>query len=54
MENYRNHGTLFTENLDEFIDSREEVNSVVEEYKACERADYVDYGKVQSLENVVQ
>ena len=35
---------MFAENLDEFDDSREVVQSLVEEYKACERPDYASFG----------
>eukprot|EP00518_Triparma_eleuthera_P006071 CAMPEP_0182485706 /NCGR_PEP_ID=MMETSP1319-20130603/45730_1 /TAXON_ID=172717 /ORGANISM="Bolidomonas pacifica, Strain RCC208" /LENGTH=447 /DNA_ID=CAMNT_0024687725 /DNA_START=89 /DNA_END=1428 /DNA_ORIENTATION=+ len=39
LDNYRKE-PMFAENLDEFDDSREVVQSLVEEYKACERPDY--------------
>eukprot|EP01128_Nolandella_sp_AFSM9_P002022 TRINITY_DN12414_c0_g1_i1.p1 TRINITY_DN12414_c0_g1~~TRINITY_DN12414_c0_g1_i1.p1 ORF type:complete len:487 (-),score=112.82 TRINITY_DN12414_c0_g1_i1:77-1537(-) len=48
IENYRTHGSLFRDNLDEFDDSREIVRSVVEEYKASEFSDFVHYGQSQS------
>ena len=43
LDTYRKE-PIFAENFDEFDDSRETVQSLVDEYKACERADYVDYG----------
>jgi len=52
VENYRNFGTMFTENLTEFDDSREVVSSVVDEYKACFNPDYVDYGEAQAIKNL--
>jgi len=52
VENYRNFGTMFVENLAEFDDSREVVNSVIEEYKAVQNPDYVDFGQSQSLQNL--
>jgi len=52
VENYRNFGTMFVENLAEFDDSREVVNSLVEEYKAVQDPDYVDFGQSQSLQSL--
>lgn len=46
VESYRSEGSMFADNLDEFKDSREVVRSLVEEYQACEKLDYVNYGKV--------
>lgn len=46
VEGYRAEGTMFASNLDEFKDSREVVRSLVEEYQASEKPEYVDYGKV--------
>lgn len=43
LENYRQE-PMFQDNFDEFDDSRETVQSLVDEYKACERPDYVDFG----------
>eukprot|EP00979_Chaetoceros_neogracilis_P014173 scaffold4475_cov277-Chaetoceros_neogracile.AAC.21 len=43
LDNYRKE-PMFADNFDEFDDSRETVQSLVDEYKACERADYVDFG----------
>eukprot|EP00904_Undaria_pinnatifida_P008507 jgi/Undpi1/4787/HiC_scaffold_19.g08140.m1 len=43
VENYRKQ-PMFADNLDEFEDSREVVASLIEEYKACESADYINWG----------
>jgi len=43
LDNYRKE-PIFHDNFDEFDDSRETVQSLVDEYKACEAADYVDFG----------
>mmetsp|Transcript_16704 Transcript_16704/g.24484 ORF Transcript_16704/g.24484 Transcript_16704/m.24484 type:complete len:457 (-) Transcript_16704:124-1494(-) len=43
LENYRKE-PMFQEDFAEFDDARETVQSLVDEYKACERADYVDFG----------
>lgn len=43
LENYRKE-PIFSENLDEFDDARETVASLIDEYKACQRPDYLDYG----------
>ncbi|KAL7509540.1 hypothetical protein ACHAXN_009550 [Cyclotella atomus] len=42
LDNYRRE-PMFQENLDEFDSSRETVQCLVDEYRACERVDYVDY-----------
>jgi len=34
---------MFSDNLDEFDDSRETVQGLVDEYRACESIDYVDF-----------
>jgi len=44
IENYRSQGPMFADNLEEFDDSREVVANLVEEYKSCEKPEYVDYG----------
>jgi len=49
VENYRNFGTMFKENLEEFVDSREVVNSLIDEYKASQQIEYIDHGQTQSL-----
>jgi tubulin gamma len=43
LDNYRREA-MFEESLDEFDDSREVVQSLIEEYRACERPDYVNFG----------
>lgn len=43
LENYRREA-MFEESLEEFDHSREVVQSLVEEYRACERPDYVNFG----------
>ena len=34
---------MFKDSLDEFDSARETVQCLVDEYRACERKDYVDY-----------
>ena len=43
LENYRQE-SMFSENLDEFDQSREVVLGVSEEYKAAETEDYINWG----------
>mmetsp|Transcript_15110 Transcript_15110/g.36036 ORF Transcript_15110/g.36036 Transcript_15110/m.36036 type:complete len:508 (+) Transcript_15110:79-1602(+) len=43
LDQYRRE-PMFAESLDEFDSARETVASLVEEYRACERQDYVQYG----------
>jgi len=43
LDNYRRE-PMFQDNLDEFDSARETVQCLVDEYRACERKDYVDYG----------
>jgi tubulin gamma len=43
LDSYRKE-PMFAESLDEFDDARETVQSLVDEYKACERPDYLEYG----------
>jgi tubulin gamma len=43
LDNYRKE-PMFSESLDEFDSSRETVQNLVDEYRACERPDYVDFG----------
>jgi len=43
LDNYRKE-PIFHENLDEFDDARETVQSLVDEYKAMERPEYVNFG----------
>jgi len=42
LDNYRKE-PMFADSLDEFDDARETVQHLVDEYKACERPDYVDF-----------
>jgi tubulin gamma len=35
---------MFADSLDEFDDSRETVQQLVDEYRACERPDYANFG----------
>ena len=42
LDNYRRE-PMFADNLDEFDSARETVQCLVDEYRACERKDYVDY-----------
>ena len=43
LDNYRRE-PMFEHNLDEFDNAREVVQSLIDEYKANERGDYVDFG----------
>jgi tubulin gamma len=43
IDNYRRE-PMFADGLEEFDASREVVASLVDEYKACERPDYVSWG----------
>ena len=36
---------LFADNLDEFDDAEETVRSLVDEYEAAERQDYIEWGQ---------
>jgi tubulin gamma len=49
LDNYRKE-PMFADSLDEFDDARETVQHLVDEYKACERPDYVDFGE-SAVEN---
>jgi len=42
LDNYRRE-PMFEDNLDEFDSARETVQGLVDEYRACERPDYVDF-----------
>ncbi|KAG0336675.1 gamma-tubulin, partial [Podila horticola] len=44
LEPYR-QGSLFEDGLEEFDDSREVVQDLINEYEACENPDYVNYGQ---------
>ena len=43
LDNYRRE-PMFHDSLDEFDHARETVVNLIEEYRACERPDYVDFG----------
>jgi tubulin gamma len=43
LDNYRKE-PMFADSLDEFDHARETVQNLVDEYRACERPDYVDFG----------
>jgi tubulin gamma len=43
LDNYRRE-LLFQDSLDEFDNARETVQNLVDEYRACERPDYVNFG----------
>ena len=43
LDQYRRE-PMFSDSLDEFDHARETVQNLVDEYRACERADYVDFG----------
>ena len=43
LDNYRKE-PMFIDSLDEFDHARETVQNLVDEYRACEQADYVDFG----------
>ena len=42
---------MFSDNLDEFDNARETVQQLVEEYKACEKPDYITYGSNNNNNN---
>lgn len=46
IDNYKKE-PMFAENLDEFDNAREVVQSLVDEYKASEQADYATWGQTQ-------
>lgn len=46
IDNYKKQ-PMFADSLDEFDSAREVVQSMVEEYKASERADYATWGQQQ-------
>ncbi|KAI8083004.1 tubulin gamma chain [Halteromyces radiatus] len=50
LEQYRKH-PMFSDNLDEFDDSRNVVQDLIEEYEACETPDYVNYGMKDKMES---
>ena len=53
LENYRKED-MFKDNLDEFKDSLETVNKVIEEYNAAERHDYLEWGESQNKSDDMQ
>lgn len=44
LDNYRRE-PIFYDNLDEFDISKETVQNLIDEYRACEHADYVSFGE---------
>lgn len=42
LDNYEQHG-MFKDDLSEFEDSREILENLAEEYKACESSDYINW-----------
>lgn len=47
IDNYKKQ-PMFADSLEEFDSAREVVQSMVEEYKASERADYATWGQQQA------
>ncbi|XP_049848464.1 uncharacterized protein LOC126315267 [Schistocerca gregaria] len=43
IENYRTKGSIFSESLEEFDDSKEITLSLIDEYKASQSPDYINY-----------
>jgi tubulin gamma len=50
LDNYRKEA-VFQDSLEEFDHSREVVQNLIEEYRACERPDYVNFGMQQNNNN---
>ncbi|XP_071902043.1 tubulin gamma-1 chain isoform X3 [Coffea arabica] len=44
LDNYRNHPMFADNDLSEFDESRDIIESLVDEYKACESPDYIKWG----------
>nr|GMC48883.1 tubulin gamma-1 chain [Ipomoea batatas] len=44
LDNYRNHPMFADNDLSEFDESRDVIESLVDEYKACESPDYIKWG----------
>jgi tubulin gamma len=42
---------MFSDTLDEFDDSRQVVQDLIEEYEACETPDYVNYVSTFAISN---
>lgn len=53
LDNFRKE-SMFQESLEEFTDSREVVMKVIEEYNACERKDYLEWGESQNKSEDMQ
>jgi tubulin gamma len=51
LDNYRKE-PMFQDSLDEFDHARETVQTLVEEYRACERPDYVSFGSTGAVPRV--
>jgi len=49
LEQYKKE-KMFENGLEEFDDSRETVEELLKEYKACESADYISYGSTEAEE----
>ncbi|ORY95075.1 tubulin gamma chain [Syncephalastrum racemosum] len=49
LEQYRKH-PMFSDGLEEFDDSRQIVQDLIEEYQACETPDYAKYGTKDQME----
>ena len=43
MQNYQNFD-IFKDNLDDFQDSQEAVQNLIEEYQAAEKSNYAEWG----------
>jgi tubulin gamma len=52
LEGYRKH-PMFADSLDEFDDSRNVVQDLIDEYEACETPDYVNYVSYKRKEKVL-
>ncbi|KAI9302475.1 tubulin gamma chain [Cunninghamella echinulata] len=49
LEQYRKQ-PMFSDNLDEFDDSRNVVQDLIDEYEACETPEYINYGSKDKME----
>ncbi|CAO3636811.1 unnamed protein product [Cunninghamella echinulata] len=49
LEQYRKQ-PMFSDNLDEFDDSRNVVQDLIDEYEACETPEYINYGTKDKME----
>jgi tubulin gamma len=43
VDRFQQESAMFSDNLDEFDDSREVLKNLIDEYKACTKPDYIDY-----------